>query len=128
MPVHFCLGDMRDMDQHLSGYFDSICFVASFHHLEYEDERITVLQKSKKLLSKDGKISMLNWHLLNLPQYADSQTLQYSNESADYGIKIGEHTRFYHAFSIKEYEDLAEKVGMNITIIPSENNVLTIWS
>lgn len=93
------------------GFFDAIFFIASFHHLATREERISVLQQAKKLLSKTGKILMINWNLLDPTQekYQSSKIADYPDGSADYEIKIGSHTRFYHSFSSKEYSSLARE-------------------
>lgn len=100
-------GDMRSLASELGEYglFDAIFFIASFHHLTIRAERISVLQQAKKLLSKTGKILMINWNLLHSKQekYQSSKIADHPDGSADYEIKIGTHTRFYHAFSEEEY-------------------------
>ena len=112
--VNWKEGDMRNMTNELSEYgpFDGIFFIASFHHLDSRGERISVLSQAKKLLSKTGKIIMINWNLQSPSQskYQDSKTLDYPDGSADYNIKIGTHTRFYHSFSAAEYLSLAAEL------------------
>ena len=53
--------DMNSLETLKNKKFDSIFFIASFHHLQTIDERIEVLRKVKKLLNKDGKIFLTNW-------------------------------------------------------------------
>lgn len=122
---------MRDLNSELSeyGFFDVIFFIASFHHLSTREERISVLQQAKKLLSKTGKILMMNWNLLDSTQekYQSSKMADYPDGSADYEIKIGSHTRFYHAFSEVEYTSLAEEVGLQISLQFGERNSTVIW-
>ena len=111
--VNWQEGDMRDLNLELStyGFFDVIFFIASFHHLSTREERISVLQQAKTLLSKTGKILMMNWNLLDLTQkkYQSSKIADYPDGSADFLIKIGAHKRFYHAFSHEEYLSLAQE-------------------
>lgn len=122
---------MRDLASELSeyGFFDAIFFIASFHHLATREERISVLQQAKKLLSKTGKILMINWNLLDPTQekYQGSKIADYPDGSADYEIKIGAHTRFYHAFSEAEYTSLAEEADLQISLQFGERNSSVIW-
>ena len=122
---------MRGMESELSEYglFDGLFFIASFHHLASREERISVLLQAKKLLSPTGKIAMINWNLLDPTQlkYQDSQTQKYSDGSADYSIKIGEHMRYYHAFSAEEYSALAEVVGLSLSQHFGERNSVVIF-
>lgn len=51
------------------GLFDAIIFLASFHHLEAETDRLQVLMDAKKLLSLRGAIYMTNWNLHEQEKY-----------------------------------------------------------
>jgi len=44
--------------------YDVIVFIASFHHLQTIEERMKVLQGTKKFLAPGGVIMMTNWNLL----------------------------------------------------------------
>lgn len=126
------LGDMREMKILLSqhGEFDVIFFIASFHHLATNEERISVLKQAKTLLSKNGRIIMTNWNLSHSTQwkYQDSKIADYPDGSADYSVKIGEHSRFYHAFSHEEYISLARDVGLSVFDAFWDRNSVVIWS
>lgn len=43
---------------------EAIIFLASFHHLENETERMRVLKNAGKILAPNGKIYLTNWNLL----------------------------------------------------------------
>ena len=104
--------DMCDTGKIFSSpLFQAFFFIASFHHLENSLDRLSVLQDAKKILLPGGKIYMTNWNLLSPEneRYIASKTLEYPDESADFSIKIGEYQRFYHAFSLVEYQKLAEE-------------------
>lgn len=105
-------GDMRESESLLGhrATFDACFFIASFHHLESYDERLSVLRQAKKLLQAEGMILMTNWNLTHPSQekYHASEQKVYPDGSADFSIKIGDHNRFYHAFSQTEYESLAQ--------------------
>jgi len=109
--------DMRDMGKVFSApLFEALFFIASFHHLETFNERLNVLKEAKKILLPGGKIYMTNWHLLSEQnqKYLSSKTAEYPDESADFTIKIGKHSRFYHSFSLLEYRKLAQKSGLQL--------------
>lgn len=125
-------GDMREITEKIEKYdlFDSLFFIASFHHLSTREERVSVLQQAKKLLSKTGKIIMINWNLIHLSQvkYQSWKIADYSDGSADFEVKIGAHKRFYHAFSHDEYISLAEEVWLSLSDTFWERNSIAIWS
>jgi SAM-dependent methyltransferase len=81
--------------------FDAIIFLASFHHLETQEERIEVLQDIKKLLSPNGRIYMTNWNLREQKRYEKSH-----RGNGDFDIKIGEFSRYYHGFTLTELDEL----------------------
>ena len=109
---------MREMENILAqhGLFDVLFFIASFHHLSTREDRLSVLKQAKNLLSKNGRIIMTNWNLSHPSQskYQDSKDAEYPDGGADYSVKIGEHTRFYHAFSHEEYVSLARDAGLSV--------------
>lgn len=77
---------------------------------------------------------MTNWSLhtpKNLEKYKTSQRAMSQNIfwSYDYDIKIWEHTRYYHSFSLLELKHLSEKVGFRVwenRLFDSERNTITI--
>ena len=125
-------GDMRDITEKIRKYglFDALFFIASFHHLSTREERISVLSQAKKLLSKTGRIIMINWNLTDASQikYQSWKIINYADGSADFDVKIGSHKRFYHAFSHDEYSSLAEEVGLSVSDTFWERNSVAIWS
>jgi SAM-dependent methyltransferase len=52
--------------------FHGLLFLASFHHLATREERIQVMQDSKKLLTPNGRIYMTNWNLRDQERYEAS--------------------------------------------------------
>lgn len=109
--------------------FDACFLIASFHHLESYEERVSVLKQIKNLLQTGGAIYMTNWNLLHETQkkYSTSRSQDYSDGSADFLIKIGEHKRFYHAFSESEYQRLASDVSLSIECEFHERNTIVTW-
>lgn len=124
--------DMRDMGNVFSGpLFEALFFIASFHHLETFEERLNVLQEAKKILLPGGKIYMTNWHLLSESnqKYLPSKTAEYPDESADFNIKIGKHSRFYHSFSLSEYQKLTQENRLQLEKCEfGERNSVVIFS
>lgn len=112
--------------------FDVIIFLASFHHLMDSDERIEVLRQARSLLNPSGYICMTNWNLLsqeNLIRYEDCVSEQYDDGSCDFAIKIGEHVRDYHAFTLGSLEDIFTKAGLSLDIhdfSDSGRNIISI--
>ena len=106
--------DMNGLEILENRKFDSIFFIASFHHLKTIAERIEVLEKAKKLLNKDWKIFLTNWSLeseFNKNKYEKSMIDNSENQfwSFDYSIKIGDYMRYYHGFSYNELKYLFDK-------------------
>lgn len=86
--------------------FDAILFLASFHHLTTRKDRIKTLREAQKILSPGGKIYMTNWNLLEQPRYAAAHL-----GNGDFSIKIGEHNRYYHGFTLAELTELFDETG-----------------
>ena len=110
--------DMMSLDK-IEEKFSDIFFIASFHHLQTIEEREEVLRKAYNLLENNGTIYMTNWALessINYMTYRNSQIPNTENEfwSSDFEIKIWEHKRFYHSFSLDELTHLFEKVWFKI--------------
>ncbi len=104
--------------------FDSLLFLASFHHLETRGERIQVLQDSKKLLNPNGHIYMTNWNLLEQEKYNSSY-----HSNGDFDIKIGACSRYYHGFTLEELDELFEETGYRIIenkVFEGRRNFLSI--
>lgn len=107
----FLVLDMLEIDKLKVKNFESVFFIASFHHLLTIKERIKVLEDLKKIVSHWSYIFMTNWALnsdLNRQKYEKSIIKNSKNEfwSEDYNIKIWEFERFYHSFSLGELEYL----------------------
>lgn len=88
----FCVIPMEALDTlDQRKKFDAIVFLASFHHLDTKEKRITTLKSAKELLSPSGRIYMTNWNLLEQEKYQGSH-----RGNGDFDIKIGAYTRYYH--------------------------------
>ncbi len=106
--------------------FDTLLFLASFHHLETSEERIQVLQNSKKHLNPNGRIYMTNWNLRDQTKYEASYRW-----NGDYDIKIGQFSRYYHGFTVDELVELFEETGYQIIenrVFDGGRNFLSILS
>ena len=112
--------DIWDLDES----FDVLLFLASFHHLESKQERIQVLQDTKKLLNPNGRIYMTNWNLLEQERYQKSHRW-----NGEFDIKIGEFSRYYHGFSITELDELFRETGyqtMENRVFEGGKNIISI--
>jgi tRNA (uracil-5-)-methyltransferase TRM9 len=90
-------------------HYEAIVFLASFHHLESREERLWVLQKTKSFLAPWGRVYMTNWNLRDQERYKNSHRWD-----ADYDIKIGEYSRYYHGFTLEELEELFTQAGYSV--------------
>lgn len=120
----FMVCDMLSLQTLLWRQYDAIVFLASFHHLETVDERKKVLLDVRSLLSPTGKIYMTNWNLLAQERYQKSHQW-----NGDFNIKIGEHTRYYHGFTLDELEGLFVETGYLIEenrVFEGGRNVMSI--
>lgn len=74
----FVVAEMQEIDENFlvqnnSQKFDAIVLLASFHHLQIENERNLVLENLYKILAENGKIYMTNWNLRNQEKYKKSE-------------------------------------------------------
>lgn len=130
----FQLLDMKDISKLQENSFDSIFFIASFHHLEKLEERLQVLQDTRKIVKTGGKIFLTNWTLesdFNKEKYKHSKIRWSENEfwGADFQIKIWEFQRYYHSFTLWELESISKKAWFQIIenrLFETERNFVTI--
>ncbi len=131
---NFQLLDMRNIPLLPINSFDTLFFIASFHHLEKIEERIQVLQDANNLLKNWGKIFLTNWALesnFNREKYSQSKIPWSENDfwGSDFQIKIGEFQRYYHSFTLGELEYLSKKAWFQIIenrLFDTEKNFITI--
>lgn len=107
----FRIGNMESLEDFASGtlHFESIVFLASFHHLDTRTKRISTLTDAKQLLAPKGKIFMTNWNLRDQQKYAPMET-----SDGEFQIKIGPYSRYYHGFTLDELTQLFEETGYRI--------------
>jgi len=103
----------------LGGEVDLIFFIASFHHLENIEDRLSVLQQAYDILQPGWTIYMTNWALdseINTEKYSRSIVPDSQNKfwSHDYSIKFWEYPRYYHWFSVTELEYLFTQAWFEI--------------
>ncbi len=108
------------------GGWGYIFFIASFHHLENIDDRLSVLQQAYDILKPGWTIYMTNWSLaseINEKKYKDciipspdKRGLGWGIKywSQDYSIKFWEYNRYYHWFSLEELEYLFTETWFEI--------------
>lgn len=99
--------------------YDIIFFIASFHHLSTQEQRLQVLKDTYNLLSLGGVIYFTNWSLqseLNKKRYSAACIPDSRNEfwGYDFNIKIWEFDRYYHCFTLEELEYLFKETWFDI--------------
>lgn len=124
---HFEVAPMESLSNcqtvKLSNY-DAIIFLASFHHLESREERLTVLEDIKLFLKPGGRVYMTNWNLRDQSRYQKSH-----QGNGDYDIKIGEFSRYYHGFTVEELNELFDTTWWNVVenkIFEGGRNIVSI--
>jgi len=114
--------------------FKNIFLIASFHHLRSLSDRLELIASLYDILDDEGVIFMTNWDLLsirNRDKYKNSAIEGGVNEfgSQDFNIKIGDSQRYYHSFSLKEIEYIANQ-GKFVVVenrpFTWEKNIITI--
>lgn len=93
--------------------FDTIFFVASFHHLIEPGTQRQVLDMVKNICAASGRIVLLNWNLRsekNEKRYGSN----WISESV-MNIPFSGHPRHYYAFTLEELERLF--LGSNLKIV-----------
>ena len=126
--------NMLNIDKLSWKKYDYIFFIASFHHLENIDDRLSVLNKAKNLLNTNWIIFITNWALnseLNQEKYNKDIIAGSNNEfwSLDYKIYFGEYPRYYHWFNLNELEYLFKENWLNIIenrLFDSNKNFVSI--
>ncbi len=110
--------NMIELDK-IKDRFNSIFFIASFHHLNDIESRESVLRKAYDILEDWWYMYMTNWSLeseLNKQKYKYSYIKWTKNKfwSKDFDIKIWEFSRYYHCFDLKELEYLFNRTWFDI--------------
>ena len=105
-------------DGMISWPYDAILFLASFHHLATEEQRIDTLKQAKQLLTLGGRIYLTNWNLLDQAKYADAHT-----SDGNFAIKIWAHSRYYHGFTLDELAWVFRESWLQIV----ENRIFEWW-
>lgn len=113
-----CL-NMLELDKLEWRKFDFIFFIASFHHLDKMEDRITALKKVKNLLNTNWKIFFTNWSLnseVHTDKYSKDIVENSKNKfwSLDYSILFWDYARYYHGFDLSELEYLFKETWFEI--------------
>lgn len=116
--VNFKEINMLDINK-ITNKLDTIFFIASFHHLDNLEDRISVMKQTYNILDKWWQIFLTNWALnseLNKERYKNSIIKWSKNKygSIDYNIKIWQYTRYYHCFSLEELEYIFNRAWFEI--------------
>lgn len=126
--------DMVNLEELKWQTFTDVFLIASFHHLQNYDERLKVLKDLYDLTEEWWQVYMTNWALessINYMKYLNCAIPNSENEfcSKDFEIKIWEHDRYYHSFSLQELEHLAEDswyVVVENKEFENKKNIITI--
>lgn len=126
----FIYMDMNSLKDLQEKNFDIIFFIASFHHLSSQKERLHVLSEVKQKLKKDGKICMTNWNLFQKKYFkyfikniimffsALFTKNKHSYVWNDVFIPFNNNgevlQRYYHAFTDREISHLLKKASFQI--------------
>jgi SAM-dependent methyltransferase len=125
---HFFIGDIQHLDDisFLSGKrFDYVFLVAVLHHIPSLELRIKLLRQLKDWLKDDGRIIITAWNMWTQARYRKEIAKSVLRKiiganDYDFGDVVfgwGESKmsqRYYHAFRLKELEDIALSAGMQI--------------
>lgn len=130
----FFVGDMLKLCDLKHKNFESVFFIASFHHLLSFGERVKVLQDLKKNILPGTYIFLTNWALeskLNKEKYLSSLVWDSENEfwGKDFMVKIGMFERFYHSFTLEELTYIFETTWYEIIenrLFENERNIISI--
>ena len=123
--INFWQDDMRTMATVADQKFDAIFFIASFHHLDTEEDRLITLKKAQKLLKQDGKIFLTNWNLFQKKyrkylwqSFYQSwvSSLKWNDTFIPFTStnKKKTYLRYYHAFTPWELKKLFKKADLKI--------------
>jgi SAM-dependent methyltransferase len=126
--------DMLELSKLENRKFDYIFFIASFHHLDSLEFRLTVLNKAKDLLNKGWIIFMTNWSLssdINNEKYKKSIIKNSINDfwGMDYNILFWDYFRYYHGFHLSELEYLFKQTWFEVLEnreFPNKKNFVSI--
>jgi SAM-dependent methyltransferase len=118
--------DMRELSS-IWKKFDTVFFVASFHHVIHTASQKKVLEELRTLLAPDGIAVFLNWHLLT-----QKMREKYPNrEGSVCHIPFAGNPREYYAFSQEELEQLFQEQSYRVQYsgyTQSQQNIITIGS
>jgi tRNA (uracil-5-)-methyltransferase TRM9 len=126
--AHFFVGDILRLSEIpvLSNkQFNYIFMVAVLHHIPSKELRVKLLKQAKEKLKENGKIILTVWNMWTQSRYREPivkfalKKLIGASEY-DFGDIVfgwGESKmsqRYYHAFRLKELEELAIEAGLQI--------------
>ncbi len=133
--LQFIQGNMLRAWEYIAGRsFENIFCIAGLHHLETLEERKQALKDWYKILPVGGKIYMTNWALespINAQKYDKYSISEHEDRffSSNYMIPFWEYLRYYHCFSLKELEYIADEAGFHILenrLFETEKNFVTL--
>ena len=125
--------------------YDIVFSIASLHHVPSEPLRLRALKEIHRILKPGGYLLMTNWYLFQgkyqklinkytLKKFLRKNDMDYRDILVPWSTSDKEiiAERYYHAFTTKELEKLAIKVGFkiisqNMGDINKKRNIVSIW-
>jgi len=104
-------------------YFNSIFFIAAFHHIPSQSLRLQALKEIKRVLQPNGILIMANWNRWQKPylHYIIKYTWLKIIGRSDLDFKDiylpwmdGKVKRYYHAFTLGELKRLTRQSGLKV--------------
>ena len=94
--------------------FDYILSIASFHHLNILEARISCLKEMHRILKQNGKILLSVWSKMQ-PKKTKRIFENYGDQLVSWKCKNGQlYDRYYYIFKISEIKTLFEENGFKI--------------
>jgi tRNA (uracil-5-)-methyltransferase TRM9 len=113
--VNLAQADAREMPYE-DGYFDYAIAVATYHHIEGEEESLKALWELNRVLKPGGEVFITVWN-----KWQPRFWLKKKNILVPWKIKNKTLYRYYHLFSYGELETLIKKAGFQVVKSYAEN-------
>ena len=108
LKVNLTQADAREMP-FADNFFDDAIAVATFHHIEGEEERLKALKELKRVLKPGGEAFITVWNKWQPRFWFKRKDVQ-----IPWKIKGKTIYRYYHLFSYGESEKLMKSVGFEV--------------
>ncbi len=108
-------GDMTNLPLESDSGLGMIC-IASFHHLNNQEDRLKALSEFKRVLKQSSRIMISVWSITQGPRIKGHRELKfvYGDNMVPWNSNGVIYQRYYYIFEIGEIKDLFEKVGLKL--------------